>query len=1758
MTTRVPESYVHAYDDNGCIIINASNLKPTTAVNAKINFYDAYNNKFSYPLSSVITKQQVQPLTIIDELLGDTNQLPAVAPLTSPLVTVSGDSSTLPRPAKTTFLHNYWNNDLVTYPLVRLYGEWIEQRSGNITVTLNGSAQGINWQFYNNEFKVYVKLSSSAQANGKNDIVLSCGAVSKTITLYFNKPSISGTTPHIKCILYDTYDGDGTCDTIPSRTDNTLEHNKDRLKLDMMLLQSFFAESMRYAREFQEGIIGLPYTTFVMELDNTDTPSVYYLKSQDPEMTKQFFLLNRIDVRGTGRMDARVTAEFGNGYSLNGGPIYVVGYTLVSHKIPGGLYYGGVAEGGGSYAMMNAANLIWHPKSLDEFQLRWNDTTALDDPAITYYIELDNAYTATDSCSRIIGSLMHEIAHVFGIRHPAVMISTTNNKPLAYTFPFDREAYGTPFGIEDNDAIFLRNWVMSYNLDATHTPISRVNSELGPSSRGWFSPYGIQGYVSNYDASFLQSKRSVMDSDNMIMIGFRHNKLLQPHAKESPIFSYTTAGLNTVAIPVDLNTGYIVANIWGAGGGGIRQKGGAGGFIRAVIPIKNTDIIEIVIGDRDIGGGGVANPQSGGPYGGNGGGYTILYINKNPLYIAAGGGGGGSDSPGISNLQQTKFIDNEDGDSGKIPATGQSNFATNQQGGCGGSGWYGGYAGTANHTGGGGGGAGSSFCYKQFAGSSFEKAGYIATYSENWGLDPSRTTFSQSYPCKHIPLNVFDTNPTNVGSSNNPGYVKLHFIYTSNAKNEAALANSPQSTSSSFPAVDYSDSPDFNTIMPRPSVYNSTGDICRIYKSATNIVVANEFVLYAPTLITDLQNFGIVASYTIGTTAAAATENPPILLKYDTTLVDTVNKYYKHSCLVEPGKITVSAHNITGISFGTSTIIQLLRHNGNNLEIGTCEVQDYSTCHRTGIMIDTARTYHSQAEYYHYVDMCRFYKMSAIHLHATDKEGFLLPYDPSPGIISELDSAALVDYRANVLPGLHTLMTNVKNYAAARGIKLVPEWELSDGHWNNPFPNTFTRNPTTACLNAVEDLIKNICDFFDKSEYFHIGNDEGEMYFVTNNSTFTTFGNEHNINVRPSLSSDTKLNNIRDYWYYKIWQFIESKNKKMIVWNPVNVDYIGTDNVRYTTNNQIAYQAWLANGGASGSTNYKPEGEDFSKNDLHTYSLYAMSQGVSVFQSPWKPRIYNSMRSMFDWSVGGQIATTNDGLTTDDFLHSSYPLPINDKLLGSETLLWVQDFILRQLYFSYKAPIRNENTHSFGKPTISAITFGKTFNYNDTRFIEFNHGVRIIETGVSETMGDRIVSGIDDSMIPTQILRNTATIAFVLNNPTDKIYYVLSSTKFPAAYQNGRYHPSELFSSAIEYSSPIQVSVVNDGITNGFIALRAQVYNSSNQPIGSLINRKYIIRGFKVNIAGCMPRLLNYEAKLDTTFETETLTYYFNGQATISVSDILPDSTIRYSVGGNLSQDSPTLSESEQLVITGTVPKVTIGCYKNNVFLFGNIVSYTLLYTQDVLKPSDLLYPPFSISKTVKPIFLRTYTYTTAGTQKISLSSLVSGIANCPGGLKISVLVIGAGGSTVSGGKGGGSGGASSEIYPDIDRLKIVTITVGGPSNKTSSVSFAYQGEDVLYNSPGRSYYPPGVDRDRVNAYQLPIYPIVAHGGTNGTLTTPGIQGSVSYGESTSFTPATDTAGGGGYEHEGTTYGNGAYGSVAAGGGFVMLTIEPL
>jgi len=1607
------------------------------------------------------------------------------------------------------YFYNYYNYDSVNYPLIRLYGVW-SNNQGSLQVTLNNSVLPTLWRYKNTTFKVFVKLSV-----GQNDITLTdTDGKTKTITLYYDLPNLSGSQQILKLVLYDAYDGTGTCDAPPSRTDNTLEDNINRVKTDALLLQTFFAEAYRAARYKQEGLFGLPFTTFNLEMDANHEPVVHYFKAKNPAYTKSFFLTGSDPTKPTPQHG--IVGLFDTGLLPSIKPnnnTFVIGYSLTSHLDHAtGIYGGWLGDASTGFGGMNGANLIWHAKSIYELQDVFDDTSVID---LTYN-QVDNATTVCESYSRILGSWLHELCHhTIYTDHNDQIIQLTNKtvnpglvdnyganyaNPLSYLFPFDFEAYPTAFGIDMDDASYFRLWFMPYQTNGSIITFNK--SEYGPNELGWFSPYAIQGYINTYRAIQDGAKvsRELEDiynrnatlppeqrlwSNGSTRYGFVNSPLLYNHPKyEYPQNAWRTFREGNYIINSPNAHTFCIAYIWGSGGGEYyfgysadfnyyktrdeniknmyyaqTRYGGAGGFVRVVFPVYPNSELKIVVGDRNgnYGGGGAPYVQGGTPYGGYGGGKSAIYMNNIPIGIAGGGGSGAMFSPGQT-VGQTISYTPHDGKSGVIvTGSGDSYLLSISSGG--GGGYYGGSTGSPDST------LDNTMSFGAGAGSSYAN-GLCTNVIMKPGIPV--TDIQIAVPYKSILPSLFTAPPPDIGSSRGDGCVMLNFVHVSPSRWNAHYQNyglsDPATTN-----VSSNDTFDTNTIsiIPRVKQLINVNSFITLSQNNTKIIsnVVGTPSTNENTYLTEHINVltkeltkicGIIAT----NSSTPETTIQLILDKNDSTLQNGSNEFYKYSILIQDTspQIIVKGATIAGIAHGTATILQQLRTNApGEARLTKCSINDSSVAEYTSVLIDPGRDPLEYDYMCELVDLCRFYKIRCLHIHGTDDQGWRFYLDPA---ITDFTYNGTSYSLQNLLdPTTDKYWYSRKDkwdafnlYCESRGVSVVPEIEYL-GH------STYLQLKVPEIIGTISvvdhgrettyiaftKVIDQLFTTFPDTPFVYIGTDEASGFNNLSTNQDPSFFTLHP--EVPKNSADALL----AFFIFRANNYIRSAGKRMITWENAN------SSASYAnTNNTIIAQAWIINGGAGGSAG-RPE--DQYRYDIHGGAVGYANSGATVSQTPWWPRTFSPMINMFDWNPIGSLYV--NPTNTNDW---SNPIPIN-KAIGSTTLLW--EYHLHKLKLKYlrnKASIRNENTYNMGRNSISATTFSQTFAYLDNKFDTLLTGIRIIETGLTKNVGDLMISNTGESDVPVCVFDKTVNIQLINNVPNTTIRYIISNIISDSENTT----LLDLTNSNL-YTTPIVFSLYNPFLLNGYFSMKCQLFDTTNKPIGRLIERYYLNSPFDISIRG------GYKLEPISLFpDLNTYNqFWFDGSLNIILNSTSIPGTVRFNFSKNkLDETSPILTPGSKIVLNNTTDRIFIALFNESNLRIGGVWSGRFICNNDNYIPDATTNPSPNTYTIVPAQSINITNSYTSSTNITKLSNILPD--SSPDTVDITVIVVGGGGSNAS-------GGISTETYYDIPKNFAMSIEVGNPANK-SSVSFAMN-------------YPLSKDRDGMKNYQRPVYPVIAYNG---------------------------------------------------------------
>jgi hexosaminidase len=168
---------------------------------------------------------------------------------------------------------------------------------------------------------------------------------------------------------------------------------------------------------------------------------------------------------------------------------------------------------------------------------------------------------------------------------------------------------------------------------------------------------------------------------------------------------------------------------------------------------------------------------------------------------------------------------------------------------------------------------------------------------------------------------------------------------------------------------------------------------------------------------------------------------------------------------------------------------------GSVWSVPRCNITDTPSYPYTGLMVDLARKWHPVHVIEQCIVLCWWYKVRYLHLHFTDKPSYTLPSDAFPK-----------------LPTKHRHYTreeiaDMNVFARDHGVTIVPEIDLP-GHSRalvRAYPKLFGLKPfklgrpvhdgvanigKEESIAAISEIIKETCELFPDSPYFHLGADE--------------------------------------------------------------------------------------------------------------------------------------------------------------------------------------------------------------------------------------------------------------------------------------------------------------------------------------------------------------------------------------------------------------------------------------------------------------------------------------------------------------------------------------------------------------------------------------------------------------------------------------------------------------------------------------------
>ena len=333
--------------------------------------------------------------------------------------------------------------------------------------------------------------------------------------------------------------------------------------------------------------------------------------------------------------------------------------------------------------------------------------------------------------------------------------------------------------------------------------------------------------------------------------------------------------------------------------------------------------------------------------------------------------------------------------------------------------------------------------------------------------------------------------------------------------------------------------------------------------------------------------------------------------------------------------IDVYASDVSGVNNALSVLLQLGAE--DNGAFTAVDIDDAPDCEYRGIMIDIARIWHPLEYLKKYVDLCRYYRFSYLHLHFSDTQSYTLPCRGFPELPTK---------------DRHYTYEQIKElneYAYARGIKIMPEIDVP-GHCTpflEAYPDVFGHGDIIGyhkeVFDAFELILGELCDMFPYSDRIHIGGDEADIKQWLDCEKCRKYAAETGIPV----DGDKRLSSERILASFvsKLSDIVLKHGKIPVVWEGFckEVNYL----VPKTT--QI-----------------------FSWENFYQTTPELIDAGYTLINGSWcpnyvvEPAVMWSVKDCFDWDV----FTFRPVHPQSPYINSTLKVPPYDKMTGGQLLSW--------------------------------------------------------------------------------------------------------------------------------------------------------------------------------------------------------------------------------------------------------------------------------------------------------------------------------------------------------------------------------------------------------------------------------------------------------------------------------------------------------
>ena len=299
----------------------------------------------------------------------------------------------------------------------------------------------------------------------------------------------------------------------------------------------------------------------------------------------------------------------------------------------------------------------------------------------------------------------------------------------------------------------------------------------------------------------------------------------------------------------------------------------------------------------------------------------------------------------------------------------------------------------------------------------------------------------------------------------------------------------------------------------------------------------------------------------------------------------------EYSLVCAGGNLTVKASAFAGVFYAVQTLKQLVfftpQTNGDAVRIPDIEIKDKPRFSHRGLLFDESRYFFGKDNIKRILDLMAMYKLNVLHWHLTDDQGWRVEIKKYP-LLTEIGAkrkdSTVGGWKNGKLTGVphegfytQADIKEIVAYAQDRNIMIIPEIDMPahfaaamagynylgcreipcEVHWffggNIPIDMGWKDWNRSACpgkeitYEFIFGVIDEITELFP-APYFHIGGDEAPKDEWKKCPECKRTMKEQGLR---------SVEDLQGYFNNRIAKYLESKNKRLIVWN----EALGAENL---------------------------------------------------------------------------------------------------------------------------------------------------------------------------------------------------------------------------------------------------------------------------------------------------------------------------------------------------------------------------------------------------------------------------------------------------------------------------------------------------------------------------------------------------------------------------------------------------------------------